>query len=102
MKQPWGDGVSILEKQAGGEQNSSRTVFITDCGVVRKRFQDVAVLMIGGEPGQYELHSLGAGAATDVETNGRYLSEIMFQGRWKSATVLQYMRNGERRAQELG
>ena len=92
----------MLEKQAGGEQNSSGTVFSTDRGVVRKRFQAVAVLVLGGEPGQYRLHSLTAGAATDAETDGRYLSESMFQGHWKSATVLQYMRKGKRRAQELG
>ena len=92
----------MLEKQAGGEQNSSGTVFSTDRGVVRKRFQAVAVLVLGGEPGQYRLHSLTAGAATDAETDGTYLCEILFQGRWKSGTVLQYMRNGERRAHELG
>ena len=28
--------------------------------------------------------------------------ERMFRGRWRSATVLQYLRNGEQRAQELG
>ena len=70
--------------------------------MVRKRFQDIAVLVLGGEPRQYGLHSLRAGAATDAETDGKHLSEIMFQGSWKSATVFQYMRNGERRAQELG
>lgn len=87
---------------AGGDQNSSGTVFSTDCGVARKKFQEIAVWVLGGEPGQYGLHSLRAGAATDAEVDGKQLSEIMFQGRWKSATVLQYMRNGERRAQELG
>ena len=58
--------------------------------------------MLGGEPGQYQLHSLRARAATDTETHGRYVRKIMFQGRWKSATVLLYMHNAERRAQELG
>ena len=92
----------MLEKHRGGEQNSSGTVLSTDCGVVRKIFRDVAVLVLGGEPGQYGLHSLRAGAAMDAETDDTYPCEILFQGRWKSATVLQYTRNGERRAQELG
>ena len=56
----------MLEKHRGGEQNSSGTVLSTDCGVVRKIFRDVAVLVLGGEPGQYGLHSLRTGAATDA------------------------------------
>ena len=35
--------------------------------------------MLGGEPGQYRLHSLRAGAATDAETDGTHLCEILFQ-----------------------
>ena len=37
---------------------------------MRKRFQDTAVLVLGGEPRQYGLHSLRAGAAT-MRVNAR-------------------------------
>jgi hypothetical protein len=77
-------------------------VFQLDVGMVRRSFQSMAAQALGGLGEQYGLHSLRAGAATDAEADGRHLSEIMFQGRWKSATVLQYMRNGEQLASVLG
>ena len=69
---------------------------------VRRVFQSRASSVLGGSPSQYGLHSLRAGAATDADGDGVALSTIKFRGRWKSATVLQYMRAGEQMAAELG
>jgi hypothetical protein len=52
--------------------------------------------------GYFGFHSLRAGAAMDAERDGWALSGIMHAGRWRSATVLQYLRNGEQLAQVLG
>ena len=77
-------------------------VFTEEIDVVRKCFQNTAATTLGGTNDQYGLHSLRAGSATDAKSEGKCLSEIMFSGRWKSATVLQYLRGGEQRAQQLG
>ena len=82
--------------------SGTQRLFESEVGLVRARFQETAITALGGSKGQYGLHSLRAGAATDAEAEGKCLSEIMFQGRWRSATVLQYMRNGEQQARMLG
>lgn len=84
-----------------GRPRSGR-VFVASVDEVRREFQRRASKSLGGIPGQYGLHSLRAGAATDAERGGMAVSEIKFRGRWRSATVLQYMRAGERLAAELG
>lgn len=68
----------------------------------RKALQRVAAEALGGTPTDYGLHSLRAGAATDAEEVGWSISEIMFMGRWRSPTVLIYLRQGDRWLQELG
>ena len=77
-------------------------VFTVQSDYARQQLQIVASRALGNSQQQFGLHSLRAGAATDAEKQGQCLSEIMFQGRWKSATVLQYMRSGERMAAQLG
>jgi integrase len=69
---------------------------------VRKAFQSVAAESLGGTPQAYGLHSLRAGAATDAEELGWSVSEIMFMGRWRSPTVLVYLRQGDRWMHQLG
>lgn len=80
----------------------SGRVFVVSTDDARRLFQDRAASVLGGQPSQYGLHSLRAGAATDAEWDGRPISEIKFMGRWQSASVLQYMRAGERLAAEFG
>jgi hypothetical protein len=77
-------------------------VFTLSIDWVRKRFQEVVAAAIGGAPSNYGLHSLRAGAATDAEAVGWSISEIMFMGRWRSPTVLVYLRQGDRWLHELG
>jgi hypothetical protein len=50
----------------------------------------------------FGLHSLRAGAATDAEMRGFSMSSIMFMGRWRSPTVLVYLRSGQRMLHDLG
>jgi integrase len=68
----------------------------------RKLFQKTAAAVLKMNPVAFGLHSLRAGAATDCEELGYTLSQIQFQGRWRSATMLVYLRNGHRMAQEIG
>lgn len=77
------------------------SVFSFTVDAVRKAFQGVAVESLGGVPKDYGLHSLRAGAATDAEEDGWSISEIMFMGRWRSPTVLVYLRQGDRWMHEL-
>jgi hypothetical protein len=69
---------------------------------VRQTFQHLTGRVLQQPAGWFGLHSLRAGAATTMEEDGWALSEIMHAGRWRSATVLQYVRNGEQVAQVLG
>jgi hypothetical protein len=62
---------------------------------VRKMFQHVAAATIGGVPKDDGLHSLRAGEV------GWSISEIMFMGRWRSPTVLVYLRQGDRWLHQL-
>lgn len=78
------------------------SVFSMSVDGVRKAFQEVAAVAIGGVPRSYGLHSLRAGGATDAEESGWAISEIMFMGRWRSPTVLVYLRQGDRWLHELG
>lgn len=80
----------------------SGPVFQMSTEEARAAFQEGAAGCLGGNPSQYGLHSLRAGAATDAEAEGRPVSEIKFLGRWQSASVLQYMRAGEQLAAEYG
>jgi hypothetical protein len=68
----------------------------------RKLFQSAAAASLQMPESEFGLHSLRAGGATDAEELGYTLSQIMFQGRWRSATMLVYLRNGHKMAQELG
>lgn len=77
-------------------------VFPMGQAAARRAVQQLAAATTGCRPHQFGLHSLRAGAATDAEKDGRCLSEIMFKGRWRSSTVLRYLRNGEQLARVLG
>lgn len=77
-------------------------LFTVSQQTARVALQLVAGFLTGQDRYKFGLHSLRAGAATDAEAAGAALSLIMFMGRWRSATVLQYLRNGEQRAQVLG
>jgi integrase len=77
-------------------------VFCLAIDVVRRKFQEVAATALGGTTKDYGLHSLRAGAATDAEELGWSISEIMFMGRWRSPTVLVYLRQGDKWLHELG
>jgi hypothetical protein len=77
-------------------------VFSYSVDNVRHAFQAVAAESLGGSPRDYGLHSLRAGAATDAEEQGWAISEIMFMGRWRSPTVLVYLRQGDRWLHQLG
>jgi hypothetical protein len=78
------------------------SVFSLSVDAVRQAFQQTAASQLGGVPRDYGLHSLRAGAATDAEEEGWSISEIMFMGRWRSPTVLVYLRQGDRWLHELG
>ncbi len=78
------------------------SVFSFSVDVVRQALQQTAAVQLGGAPKDYGLHSLRAGAATDAEEEGWSISEIMFMGRWRSPTVLVYLRQGDRWLHELG
>ena len=77
-------------------------VFRSSIDGVRRAFQEVAAITLGGDPKDYGLHSLRAGGATDAEELGCSVSEIMFMGRWRSPTVLVYLRQGDRWLHQLG
>jgi integrase len=77
-------------------------VFSVSIDWVRKIFQQVASTALGGQPQDFGLHSLRAGGATDAEELGWSVSEIMFMGRWRSPTVLVYLRSGERWLHQMG
>lgn len=64
--------------------------FTLSSNVACVEFKTMATDVLGGALTQFGLHSLRAGAANDAELQGCSLSEIMFQGSWKSGTVLQY------------
>jgi hypothetical protein len=104
-----GAGVCAVKAMWAWQQMTIRTygylgpdVFSFSVDNVRKAFQVVAAESIGGLPKDYGLHSLRAGAATDAEEQGWSISEIMFMGRWRSPTVLIYLRQGDRWLHELG
>jgi hypothetical protein len=77
-------------------------VFSYSIDWVRKTFQQVASTALGGQPHDFGLHSLRAGGATDAEEVGWSVSEIMFMGRWRSPTVVVYLRSGERWLHQMG
>jgi hypothetical protein len=81
--------------------NLPEAVFTFSVDGVRQAFQQTASTQLGGVPKDYGLHSLRAGAATDAEEEGWSISEIMFMGRWRSPTVLVYLRQGDRWLHEL-
>jgi integrase len=104
-----GPGVCPVSAMWGWKQLCIRTYGYLGCAVftfstdaVRNAFQNIAAESLGGEPKRYGLHSLRAGAATDAEEYGWGISEIMFMGRWRSPTVLVYLRQGDRWLHELG
>lgn len=104
-----GRGVCPVNAMWSWQQMTLRTsgqlgeaVFSLHVDAVRKAFQQVASGALGGIPKQFGLHSLRAGAATDAEESGWGISEIMFMGRWRSPTVLVYLRQGDRWLHELG
>jgi integrase len=104
-----GAGVCPVKALWAWQQMTIRTygylgqeVFSFSVDNVRKAFQAVAAESLGGTPREYGLHSLRAGAATDAEDQGWAISEIMFMGRWRSPTVLVYLRQGDRWLHELG
>lgn len=82
--------------------SATGAVFCFNIDWVRKYFQEVAATALGGVPRDFGLHSLRAGGATDAEESGWSISEIMFMGRWRSPTVLVYLRQGDRWLHELG
>ena len=86
-------------RQYGGLPES---VFSYSNDAVRQAFQRTAAAQLGGVPKDYGLQSLRAGAATDAEEEGWSILEIMFMGRWRSPTVLVYLRQGDRWLHELG
>ena len=61
----------------------------------KKRIGKVANVMQAGSMCEHSEKSIGW-------IQFKPLSVIMFMGRWRSATVLQYLRNGEQLAQMLG
>ncbi len=77
-------------------------VFSVSADQARQFFKETAAVGLNMPVSQFGLHSLRAGAATDAEELGYTMSQIMFQGRWRSATMLVYLRNGQKMAQELG
>jgi hypothetical protein len=104
-----GDRVCPVKALWAWQQMTIRTygylgpdVFSYSVDNVRKAFQVVAAESLGGTPKDYGLHSLRAGAATDAEEMGWNISEIMFMGRWRSLTVLVYLRQGDRWMHQLG
>jgi hypothetical protein len=68
----------------------------------RRDFKEIAHKVLKCAQRDIGLHSLRAGAASDAEEQGLTLSDIMFMGRWRSPTVLVYLRNGQKKAHELG
>lgn len=103
-----GAGVCPVKAMWAWQQMTLRTygyldpaVFSFTVDAVRKAFQGVAAVSLGGVPKDFGLHSLRAGAATDAEENGWSISEIMFMGRWRSPTVLVYLRQGDKWLHEL-
>ena len=79
----------------------SEQAFSFSVDSVRQAFQSVMAATLGGEPRDFGLHSLRAGAATDAEAEGWSISEIMFMGRWRSPTVLVYLRQGDQWLHQL-
>lgn len=56
--------------------------------------QVASAALRNSQPSDFGLHSLRAGGASDAEDKGMSLSQIMFMGRWRSPTVLIYLRSG--------
>jgi hypothetical protein len=81
---------------------SGDKVFSLSADQARTFFKAAAAAALNMPASEFGLHSLRAGAATDAEELGYTMSQIMFQGRWRSATMLVYLRNGMKMAQELG
>jgi hypothetical protein len=81
---------------------SGDKVFSLSVDQARTLFKEAAAVGLNMPAADFGLHSLRAGAATDAEEMGFTMSQIMFQGRWRSATMLVYLRNGQKMAQELG
>jgi integrase len=104
-----GPGICPVKAMWSWQQSTLRSygylgeaVFSFQVDAVRKAFQQVAAASLGGLPQQFGLHSLRAGAATDAEELGWSVSQIMFMGRWRSPTVLVYLRQGDKWLHELG
>jgi hypothetical protein len=76
-------------------------VFPDTVDKARHLLKELCHKVLNYPPKDSGLHSLRAGAASDAEKQNKTLSEIMFMGRWRSPTVLVYLRNGQRAAHEL-
>jgi hypothetical protein len=80
----------------------SGKVFQLSADQSRHRLKQAVSEVLKVPEAEIGLHSLRAGAATDADESGWSLSEIMFMGRWRSPTVLVYLRSGQRMAHDLG
>ena len=68
----------------------------------RRLLQQSAAKITENAPGDFGLHSLRSGGATDADKQGCSLGDIKSMSRWKSKTVLQYIRNSDIIAKKLG
>ena len=82
--------------------HSTGRVFVLKVDHARALLKRYAALASDNPGGDYGLHSLRAGGATDTDSQGKSLGEIKVMGRWRSTTVLQYIRHADAIAKELG
>ena len=80
---------------------TSGAVFTVSMDTSRTELQGLAAQVTGLPQSRFGLHSLRSGGATDMESKGHTLSQIMLLGRWTSAAVLLYLRGGESLATQL-
>ena len=82
--------------------HSAGRVFVLKVDHARALLKRYASLVSDNPGGDYGLHSLRAGGATDADAQGKSLGEIKVMGRWRSTTVLQYIRHADAIARDLG
>ena len=82
--------------------HSTGRVFVLKVDEARALLKRYVAVASDNPGGDYGLHSLRAGGATDADAQGKSLGEIQVMGRWRSTTVLQYIRHADAMAKELG